>query len=120
MDWCIQPEYSQANHNPLAILNQDATKKILKIQTTKNGQVPLTAVGSQDPDGDQISITWFIYPEAGTEGVAGQLDQTTGEEVILSIAPDSREGDMHVILQVEDHGSPSLVAYRRAIVQIKE
>jgi hypothetical protein len=120
MDWCIQPEYSQANHNPLAILNQDATKKILKIQTTKNGQVPLTAVGSQDPDGDQISITWFIYPEAGTEGVAGQLDQTTGEEVMLSIAPDSREGDMHVILQVEDHGSPSLVAYRRAIVQIKE
>lgn len=120
MDWCIQPEYRHANHNPLAILNQDATKKILKIQTTKNGQVPLSAAGSHDPDSDQISITWFIYPEAGTEGVAGQLDQTTGEEVRLSIDPDSREGEMHVILQVEDHGSPSLVAYRRAIIQIKD
>ena len=120
MDWCIEPEYSLANHNPVAVLNGDRSKRILEMEASTNQSINLSATGSSDPDGDNFSYHWFIYTEACTEGTKSQLNTAAGEEVILDIHTDSQSVDIHVILQIEDQGTPSLVAYRRAIVQVKD
>jgi hypothetical protein len=119
MDWCVAEEYAQANHNPIAVLNGDATKSVLKIEARAGETVTLSAAGSRDPDGDGFTTSWYVYPEAGTYGGAVPLSPAYGPETRM-VAPSVREPEtVHVILQLEDQGEPHLIAYRRAIVTVK-
>jgi hypothetical protein len=65
MDWCIQP-FDQANHNPVAIIHGDTSRRIMNIRAFESDTLPLSAAGSHDPDGDELSYHWFVYKEAGT------------------------------------------------------
>jgi len=118
MDWCVAERYEDANHNPIAVLNGDATKRVLEIAAVPGETVRLSAAGSSDPDGHQIAYRWFIYREAGS--YTGELSLSHDEqESIHLVAPRvDRPVTIHVILQLEDNGSPSLFAYRRAVVTV--
>jgi hypothetical protein len=65
----------------------------------------------------------MVYPEAGTYKGAVTLDSTQGIETKLTLAKAGTRAPgtstVHVILIVEDDGTPSLVSYRRAIITIK-
>ena len=123
MDWCVADAYRKANHNPAAVLNGDKSRRIVQV-TAKPGQtISLSASGSKDPDGNTLSCTWMVYPEAGSYKGAVTLEPTRGIETKLSIAktgtlPAGKQ-TIHVILMVEDNGTPSLVSYRRAIITIE-
>jgi hypothetical protein len=120
MDWCVADELSGANHNPVAILNDDATTDVLRLQATPGSRLTLSSRGSDDPDGDAIKSRWMIYHEAGLFSGAATLSRDVGVETELVIP--AREvgvgSTIHVVLVVEDSGSPSLVSYRRAIVEV--
>jgi len=60
MDWCVAAEYKQANHNPVAVLNGDSTKRVLEITAKPGETVVLSAAGSRDPDGDALDPRWWI------------------------------------------------------------
>ncbi|NND31265.1 MAG: DUF1593 domain-containing protein, partial [Saprospiraceae bacterium] len=120
MDWCISPSFDQANHNPIAILNNDTSKQIIEINAVNGSEVDLDAQKSFDPDGDVIDINWLIYQEASTPGTIGKLSSDKDQVISLSIDSDSKPGDIHIILQVEDQGSPSLFSYRRAIIHVSD
>jgi hypothetical protein len=74
-----------------------------------------------------LEVRWWIYPEASTLRDAKGRDLP--EEVKLSalsgpstrlVAPRVKEtATIHVVLEVEDRGTPSLFTYRRAVVTIK-
>lgn len=123
MDWCVAGDYKQANHNPIAVLNGDLTKRVLELAVKPGETVTLSAAGSRDPDGDAITCVWQLYREAGTFTGAIALSATNGETTTLVVpAFDSkppREATLHVILTVTDHDRPSLTAYRRAILTFK-
>ena len=97
MMWAVTPKYEDANHNPVAVLNGDRTKGVVRIAAKRGDKVALSAEGSSDPDGDAISFEWSIYRSAIPEGASGSL---------------------HVILRVRDSGTPTLFAYRRVIVDL--
>ena len=119
MDWCVAEEFRAANHNPIAILNGDTSKKALRISIKPGEPVVLSAAGSRDPDGDAFSATWYVYPEAGTFRGDVRLSAAEGETTSF-IAPAVRGPvAIHVILQLEDRGSPSLFAYRRAVIEVR-
>ena len=121
MRWCVEPVYRNANHNPHAVLNGDASKKVIYLDAKSRSQVQLSAIGSQDPDGDHIRLSWWIYEEAGSDfsAMTGTgLDVSTGNAVTLNIPKLDKPAQIHVILQVEDDGLPRLVAYRRAVVYV--
>jgi hypothetical protein len=119
MDWCVADAYEKANHNPVAVLNGDRSKRIVEIAAKPGETVQLSAAGSSDPDGNSLRIAWFIYPEAGTFRGEVKLAATTGETTRF-VAPTVKKPEtVHVILQLEDDGSPPLVAYRRAIVTVQ-
>lgn len=106
MDWCTAKEYSQANHNPVAVACGKTGKDEVRINT-KEDSLELSLEGSYDPDGDKFSGEWFIYPEAGTSRGA----VLRGSVLDLS---EATRGTTHVILRLRDERG--LVAYRRIIV----
>ncbi len=118
LDWCVADSFGKANHNPIAVLNSDKTRNVLQL-TAKPGQtVTLSAAGSWDPDGNGVKTTWFVYPEAGTHRGTAELSETGGNETVL-VAPEVKKPEtVHVILQLQDSGTPSLFAYRRVIVTV--
>lgn len=119
LDWCVANRFSQANHNPVAVLNGDRTRDIVRLTVKPGDLVTLSAAGSSDPDGDPFSITWFVYPEAGTFTGAVALGDDTGETTRFTAPAVRQTATIHVILQLEDQGSPSLFAYRRALITVQ-
>jgi hypothetical protein len=65
MNWCVEENFTHANHNPVAMLNGDRTKNILTISAMNGATISLSAEGSSDPDGDSMHATRWIYSEAG-------------------------------------------------------
>lgn len=117
MNWCVAIAYTNANHNPIAVLNGDRTKNVLTISATNGATVLLNAEGTGDPDGNSVRATWWIYPEAGNLPGA-TLTMAEGLKTEIHLPQNKRTGKLHVILQVEDDGVPHLVAYRRVIVEV--
>jgi hypothetical protein len=148
MDWTIK-DVRGANHNPEVIVNGDAGRAPLTIETTVGTAVALDAAGTRDPDGNALKYRWSFYPEAGT-GIPGQpviaagvpalAPPATGgipsapaggakeppPRITIADATASRAvvtpriaGTAHVILSVEDDGAPSLTSYRRVILRIQ-
>ena len=119
----VWPKFNQVNHNPVAILNGDRSKQIVKITTKSRDNIKLTAVGSSDPDDNKISSSWMIYREVSTSSNGVKLTQLHSLETILTlpqfVGGSSKNRTIHVILTIEDNGTPSLTAYRRAIITVQ-
>jgi hypothetical protein len=121
MDWSIK-SYKEANHPPVAKLA--SSKQI----TAKVGdRIQLSAEGSTDPDGDQLSYKWFYYGEAGTFTIStartGQplkIQEDDKVNASFVVPGKSRLGTIHIILAVTDDGIPALTRYQRVIVSVVE
>lgn len=118
MDWCVADSFSKANHRPHAVINDDTSRSIIQLEAKAGENVSLSAAGSQDPDGDTFSATWFVYQEAGTYRGATELSAMAGQTTSLIAPAVEKKETVHVILQIEDNGTPKLVAYRRAIIVV--
>jgi hypothetical protein len=96
--------------------------------TAKPGQrVELSAEGSTDPDGDALSYEWFYYGEAGTfttsnarSGQPVEIRNFDQPQAWFTVPTDRvlRNGTMHIILAVTDHGKPRLTRYQRVIIDV--
>jgi hypothetical protein len=117
MDWCVKPP-RDANHPPVAVLNGDDDKKILTIDATVGATVDLSADGSIDLDGDELSYEWFIYPEPSTYRGKVSIDNTSARRVRVNLPADGAGESIHVLLTVRDKGHPPLASYRRVIVSV--
>lgn len=116
MDWCVADRYDAANHNPVAAINGTTGKSVLELKVKPGEEVHLSAEGSSDPDGDRLTYRWFQYPEAGTLNTVVQLSSIDGMSTRFTAPTGKASGTIHVILQIEDDGNPSLVSYRRAVI----
>jgi hypothetical protein len=135
MDWSMR-EFAEANHNPVVVVNGDTTKDPILINAKVGSPVSLSAQGSKDPDGDKITYNWFYYEEAASAiSKAASLEEMLGKrgEEYLDVPPKVRldrpdleeatavpqaPGVAHIVLAVEDDGTPSLTSYRRIILEI--
>lgn len=117
MDWCVAPTFEEANHHPVAVLNGDRSKHLLRLDAMSGADVKLSARGTTDPDHHPVRLTWWIYQEAGNI-IGGSLTKNEGMETAVRIPRVEKAGNLHVILQCEDFGKPSLTAYRRMIINV--
>ena len=136
MDWTMK-EFNDANHNPVVIINGDTTKEPVYVRAKVGTPVVLTATGTKDPDGNNVTYNWFYYPEATSAiskpvspdeviGARGedQLDVPPKVAIEDSQAEEAKvlpqlPGAAHILLAVEDDGVPSLTSYRRIILDIE-
>jgi hypothetical protein len=128
MDWCVADSREKANHNPIVVVEGDKTKNVLHKNVKKGQRIRLSAVGTHDPDGDGLSYRWFHYAEAGRDLLnvrdlrSAKLEGGGTQEVVVTIPgrPPRGAQDVHIILDVEDDGDPSLHAYRRVVLHIRD
>ena len=133
MDWTIKG-YEDANHNPVVVVNGEEGKEPVHLDVTVGQALVLDAAGTIDPDGDAISYHWFHYSEAQT-GNERRLEANIVEDEIVLLGERitilephnsritltaNRAGEAHIILAVEDAGTPGLTAYRRVILNVNE
>jgi len=127
LDWCVADELPEANHNPVAVLNGDPTKRVLELTAKPGETITLSAEGTRDPDSQAFEARWWIYPEASSlRDAEGRrfpetvtLSASRGMTTSLVAPPVAKPETIHIILEVEDRGTPTLFAYRRVILTVQ-
>ena len=113
-----QARLPEANHPPRAVLNGDGGKSILQLTAAAGENLLLSAAGSSDPDGHELTYEWFVYREAGTYAGDVSLSAKDAQSRRLEIPVDASGKTIHVVLALRDRGTPPLASYRRAVVSI--
>jgi hypothetical protein len=110
-DWCVK-DFDDANHPPRAKVVGPLNR------TVEPGQkVTLSAKGSSDPDGDNISYKWWQYADVDTARATIDIAQAARQNAGF-VVPNEPGRTVHVILEVTDDGDPPLTRYRRIVFTI--
>lgn len=133
MDWTIK-DFAHANHNPVLVVNGEPGTAPLELTADSGQSTTLDADGSQDPDGKPLHYKWWVYDEAGLDGMHGadvSLSGVSTPRVQVTIISPCRDGWLrgmipcrgagvaHIILEVTDEGTPRLTSYRRIILNVR-
>ncbi len=118
MDWCVKP-YSQANHNPVAVVNGDKSRGLIEVEASAGTDLKLDASSSTDPDGNRLSYSWWAYVEAGSYKPAIAIDNAATSMPVVHVPKDAAGKNFHVILTLTDNGTPPLTSYRRIVVSVE-
>lgn len=114
-DWCVQ-SYEDANHPPVVIL-----ANALDITAKPDTEIKLSAKGTSDPDGDELSYSWWQYQEANTYPGSVTIENSSNQEASFTIPADAQIGQsIHIVCEVKDNGSPPLTRYQRVIIEVEE
>jgi hypothetical protein len=119
MDWSITSEYDSANHHPVAVLNGDRTRQVLTMSADAGSTIELTASGTYDPDGDLFTCHWSFYKDPSTYNNLVTIQDNSSHTAKVIIPEDAASKDIHVILEIQDNGSPNLYTYRRIIIKVR-
>lgn len=127
MAWSVSPRYADANHAPTVMVNDQEGLAPVEMTGCAGVPVSLSAIGSRDPDGDALTYRWFWYREAtGLFAPDVTLSTQTGTETKVEVGKTVQLDQftppstykIHVILEVQDSGTPKLTRYRRAIITV--
>ena len=126
ISWTMAPSFAAANHEPVAVLNGDRSLLPVRINAKFGETIALSAEGTRDPDKkDRLTYEWWLYREAGSPACDPKLTVVDPQHATLTVAPpasgwpgEGPEREVHVILEVWDGGTPSLPAYRRAVITL--
>ena len=81
----------------------------------------LSANGTKDPDGDELTYQWWQYKEVDTYDGTIEIKDAGQKVASFAVPDDAGEGQtIHVICEVTDNGVPSLTRYQRVIVEVKK
>ncbi|MBN1187925.1 MAG: DUF1593 domain-containing protein [Bacteroidales bacterium] len=113
-DWCVK-SFEEANHPPLVKLGHS-----MDLVSKPGSIVQLSAQGTFDPDGDQLTYHWWFYKEASSLNGDIIIENTDAQNTSFKVPEQiDREANIHIICEVTDNGSPRLTRYQRIIIKIK-
>ncbi|KAL1859909.1 hypothetical protein Plec18167_006379 [Paecilomyces lecythidis] len=111
MQWTLTPDYQSANHPP--------SVKILNGTTIKAGpgQSIRLAGTVQDPDGDNVTTSWWQFFEEGTYYGNVTVASNGKNQANVTIPVDARSGEsISIIFQGTDNGTFPLTRYSRVFI----
>lgn len=111
-DWGVT-DYEGANHVPEASVAEG-----LDLTVYPGREVTLTG-SATDPDGDDVTLSWWQYEEAGTYHGAVDLSDDGEGTLTVSVPQDVEPGQtIHLILDAQDDGEHTLVHHQRVVLTI--
>jgi hypothetical protein len=112
MDWCVH-DRDGANHPPVVRV-AGASRR-----TVKAGEkVAIDASATTDPDSDELTYEWLVYPEpTGFTGELPAIDHSNEAKASLSFPPVDQPTSLHIVLIVTDSGRPPLTRYARMVLE---
>ena len=117
-DWCVK-SYGEANHHPVAAIGQDRSNSIIRLKAQGGEALEFDASASDDPDGDELAFSWWIYPEAGTYGGSVKIDGADQARARVFIPSGADRTQLHLILEIRDRSKiVPLYDYRRVVIDV--
>lgn len=113
-DWCVK-SFEDANHPPVIKL-----ENALDITAEPDSIIQLSAKSTSDPDGDDLTFSWWQYTKADTYPKSVKIENPAAPETSFIVPPDAKKGQtIHIVCEVNDNGSPELTRYQRIIISIE-
>ena len=117
LDWCVR-NFSDANHEPEVVVQGDNTQAVLYVDASAGSTISLSAAGTSDPDGDNLSYTWWRYQEADSYSGNVTVSNNSSQISTINIPSNASGRNIHIICEVRDNGSPNLTRYRRVVINV--
>lgn len=113
MQWCTE-DYENANHDPVITLEEGVDL------TAKRGDTVTLTADTSDPDGDNVTVTFWQYGDADT--YAGTVDLTVdGNKATFTVPEDAMIGStIHIIAEAQDDAELPITRYQRAVITVVE
>jgi len=109
----------EVNHEPIVALNGDRSREVLSLKDKPGQEIELRTEGTYDPDRDTLTYRWFYYKEASDYLGDFPISPSPAANHTFRIPIDLGDKKIHLVLEVKDSGTPSLVAYRRVVLSVK-
>lgn len=119
MIWSTTSKYIKANHHPKAIVNGESSTSYISVTHNAGDKVIFDASQSFDPDGNNLTFKWYVYKEPSTCKEVVSISGSNKPICSLTIPDNSKDKNIHLILEVTDDGQPTLTAYRRIVIHIQ-
>jgi hypothetical protein len=120
--WTVSASRTAANHPPEPVINGRSGLAPIEVTVEAGESLVLDATGTRDPDGDALRYHWFEYTDLnpGYTGIAPlSLQDNTATRVRVTAPRSKVRSQHHIILEVQDTGTPPITRYRRAIVNVE-
>ncbi|MFN8352875.1 MAG: DUF1593 domain-containing protein [Spirosomataceae bacterium] len=113
MKWAVTPKFSDANHEPVVMIQGP-----LKIMVNAGQKVKLNGIVS-DPDGNKVSVKWWQMP-AGSYQNKVEISNAESLQAEILVPKEATAGQtIHVVLEATDNGLPALTSYQRVILEVR-
>ncbi|KAF1971923.1 hypothetical protein BU23DRAFT_555449 [Bimuria novae-zelandiae CBS 107.79] len=113
MGWTLTPRYREGNHAPSVKIVNGGEVRARAGTTVELG----ACVG--DPDGDQVSTSWWRYFEEGTYGGEVAVVATKNNGARVKVPVDAEPGQtISIIAEVTDKREFPLTRYDRVIIRV--
>jgi hypothetical protein len=118
LQWTVTPDYADANHEPVVSVPPGRTNP-----TARPGERVQLVGQASDPDGDNLTVSWWQYHEADTYPGLVSLENPSalrGKGASFVVPEDAEPGQtIHLILEVTDDGELPLQSYQRVVVTVR-
>ena len=112
LKWSVTPKYSDANHEPLVMIEGP-----LEVLASAGQTIRLNGLVS-DTDQNKVSIKWWQF-KVGSYLKDVNISNPTSLQPKVTIPTDALPGQtIHIILEATDDGKPPLTRYQRVIVTV--
>jgi hypothetical protein len=116
MDWA---RAGTGNRPPIAIVNGDASRRILEVAAEPGSAVALDASRSRDDESNRLAFRWSVLALPGTyPGPVAVEHAEDGKVATVRVPADAADSEIHVVLEVTDNGAGHpLTAFRRVVIR---
>lgn len=119
MCWASTSEFTEANHHPVPVLDNDSTFNFLYRVVEAGNLQRFDATSSYDPDGNELIYNWYVYEKPSTYKKLVRIEADKKGVCTLYVPRDASGKTIHLILELSDNGSPQLTSYRRVVMYVR-